>query len=306
MGPARKYDRIINEPIPFLLWQQERPSEAKRGGCLLVTSEVRDVRDELFSHLLHTQVTAVLTTEQDGVAVGLLEAAEAARSLGLKGDVLAKDGSVVKAGQPLLRVQGTPKGVVMTEDIVIGIIAKPSGIATAARAAAEAAGGTVEVVAGAWKKVPPECKKAFRTAALLGGLRTRIAEHPFVYLDKNYVRILGGVVQALEAARRMEGRTLVVQLKGETGPIDEEAVEAAHAGAAIVMIDTGNENDLREVICRLEKEGLRRSVKVAFAGGIRIEDIGRIGALGADIVDIGTAIVDAPMMQLRFDVISVS
>ncbi|MBC7223617.1 MAG: hypothetical protein H5T59_04970, partial [Anaerolineae bacterium] len=44
-------------------------------------------------------------------------------------------------------------------------------------------------------------------------------------------------------------------------------------------------------------------VQVAFAGGIRLEDIPALADLGLHILDIGTAIVDAPLLEVRLDVV---
>jgi nicotinate-nucleotide pyrophosphorylase (carboxylating) len=46
-------------------------------------------------------------------------------------------------------------------------------------------------------------------------------------------------------------------------------------------------------------------VRVAFAGGIRLEDIPELADLGIHILDIGAAVVDAPLLDMKFDVIGV-
>lgn len=265
-----------------------------------------DLRDDIFRDLAGVRVTAVLTVEQDGVVAGIEQAAEAAEKLGLRVGILAGESTMVSAGQTLLSVEGSPKAVVMAEESIIGAIAKTSGIATAASAAARAADGSVEIVVGAWKKLPVEIRGLCRTAAALAGIRTRISHLPFVYLDKNYVRIFGGVGRALNAVRDLEGYIRVVQLRGEIAPIGLEAIEAAEAGADIVMVDTGRVADLREAVAALERIGLRGRIKVAFAGGVEIGHIPALKAAGADILDIGTAVVDAPMLGLKFDVVRVA
>lgn len=269
-------------------------------------AESRDIRDDIFRSLPRVRVAAVLAAEQDGIIAQVTMAAGAARDLGLGVDVLAKDGARVTAGQAILRVTGSPKAVVMAEDLLIGMIAKPSGVCTAAHAAMRAAGGRVEIVAGAWKKLPLEIRRSCRGAAAQAGIRTRISERPFIYLDKNYVRIFGGVAPALAAVKDLEGYLRVIQVKGETAPVAQEALTAARAGAEIVMVDTGRAEDLRIVHRCLAENGVRNLVKLAFGGGIRIEHIEALIAAGADILDIGAAVVDAPMLGLKFDVCGVT
>ena len=116
--------------------------------------------------------------------------------------------------------------IARAEEILIGALSKASGIATRARQALEFAGTDLTVVCGGWKKMPHEIKGYIREAVRDGGLVSRMADQPFVYLDKNYVRMLGGIEQAIRAVASLTD-TVVVQIRGETAPIEEEAVQAA-------------------------------------------------------------------------------
>ena len=53
----------------------------------------------------------------------------------------------------------------------------------------------------------------------------------------------------------------------------------------------------------LREQGLRRKVKIAFGGNIKIEDLKKFREFPFDIVDIGKAIVDAPLLDMRMDII---
>ena len=153
--------------------------------------------------------------------------------------------------------------------------------------------------------MPIEIKDHIRRAVLDGGINVRILPKPFVYLDKNYVRMLGGIKRAIQAALPLE-RAVVIQVRGETNRIGNEAVEAAKTGAKVIMVDTGRQKDAGDVIQALEEKDLRHQVRVAFAGNIVLGELGRISRLGLDIVDIGKAILDAPCLPMRFDVIGVA
>jgi len=189
------------------------------------------------------------------------------------------------------------------EDILIGIIAKASGVATAARKAVNVARGKTRVVCGAWKKMPIEIKDLLREAILIGGVGIRLVDKPFIYIDKNYVRMFGGIRQALEAVKYLYDRVKAVQVRGEFKDITEEALEALRYGADIIMVDTGNIKDLERVCKTLEKAGLRNNVQIAFGGNVKIEQVPEIAEKGADIVDIGKEIIDAPLLDLKLDVL---
>lgn len=219
-------------------------------------------------------------------------------------EVKVMEGEKVQNDDLICLIKGSPKELAMAEEITIGSLAKPSGIATAARKAVEEGGGELKIVSGAWKKQPFEIKEIVKNAIQVGGAEVKMADDPFLYLDKNYVRMFGGVERVLEKASEFSDRNIVIQVRGETENIGEEAVLAAKNNADVVMIDTGMINDIEKVINALEDKNLRKEVQVAFAGGVTLENICDIKETGADAVDIGREIVDAPMLDFTLDVIS--
>ena len=155
--------------------------------------------------------------------------------------------------------------------------------------------------------MPMEIKEMVRQALRDGGVGVRISDAPFVYLDKNYVRILGGVKSAIEQALALK-RLVVVQIRGETKAINEEAIDAVHAGAGIIMVDTGRWEDAAEVIKILKERELRSQVRIAFAGDISLDEreLESLSELELDAIDIGYAILDGACLPMRFDVIEVA
>jgi len=148
-------------------------------------------------------------------------------------------------------------------------------------------------------------KDMIREAVVVGGASYRIEPNPFVYLDKNYIELLGGIKKSLESVSHLNKCTKVVQVKGRYGDIASEGCEAVEAGANIVFVDTGKPDDIRLVAERLLHLGLRNKVKLAFGGGVNIETIGELKTLDIDILDIGRQIVDAPILDMRLEIIDV-
>jgi nicotinate-nucleotide pyrophosphorylase (carboxylating) len=131
----------------------------------------------------------------------------------------------------------------------------------------------------------------------------RLIEEPFVYLDKNYVRMFGSIREIVERARQVDGRTVVVQIRGDTDIITKEASEAFRAGAGVLMVDTGKIADLLSVVAAARSEGFREDVRIAFAGGVTGLTLDDVIAASADIVDVGRSVIDAPLLDFRFDVL---
>jgi nicotinate-nucleotide pyrophosphorylase (carboxylating) len=264
---------------------------------------MRDLRDEILKSVTGKKITASIISDDDGIVAETGVAAEEAKRLGLVLEKIIDKGSQVTGGDEIARFHGSPKQVVMAEDILIGLIAKPSGIATAAGEFVKKAGQRPKIVCGAWKKMPGSLKDTIRRAVVTGGAHCRISQSPFVYLDKNYLTILGGIKESLEAVENLTDHIKVVQLKGRYDTIAKEACEAVEFGASILFIDTGLQSDVELVVKELNHLGLRGKVNIAFGGDIRLGDIDELKTLDIDILDIGRQIVDAPLLDMRLDVV---
>jgi nicotinate-nucleotide pyrophosphorylase (carboxylating) len=261
-----------------------------------------DVRDVLFAGLQGRHFPFRITAGEPGMLAGGGKILARAAELGVLSATAAADGTTFEPGETLFSGRGDAWQVARSEEQLIAVIAKTSGVATAAARLAAQAGPRARIVCGAWKKVPFEVRADLRSAAATGGVGTRILECPFVYLDKNVVRMTGGIGSAVRRAVGEPGRAVVVQLRGETAPIADEALEAAAEGAEVLMVDTGAIADLARV-ARLGAAGrLGSRVRIAFAGGVASTNLDSVLDAGATIVDVGRAILDAPMLDLRLDV----
>ncbi|MGW8320962.1 MAG: hypothetical protein ACWGSD_05350, partial [Thermodesulfobacteriota bacterium] len=101
-----------------------------------------DLRDEIFRTADGRKVTGVILADDAGIVAETNRAADESKRVGLNLEAILEEGSEVRPGDEIARFSGTPKQVVSAEDVLIGLMAKPSGIATAARAfVTRAAGG---------------------------------------------------------------------------------------------------------------------------------------------------------------------
>jgi nicotinate-nucleotide pyrophosphorylase (carboxylating) len=262
----------------------------------------QDIRDLIFRKVENKKYLAHISAQGEGVFSGAGWLKKACKNLKIDLKNWKENGVRIRPSEVVATLEGSAKQIAMGEEELVGWVSKASGIATAAWKARKAAGRNLKVVSGAWKKMPLPIKELVRQAIADGGIKYRIAEKPFLYLDKNYVRILGGVEKTLHSVKALKGHTLVIQLKGEKRGLLREAALAAKQGAGIIMIDTGKKEDIERVDSMLRKKGLRECVQIAFGGNIRIEDLNELKKMPIEIVDIGQAIVDAPLLDMRLDI----
>ena len=262
----------------------------------------QDIRNRIFRHLEGRKYVARISSEGEGVVSGIEWLRTACIRLGIDLKGCRKSGTRIRRGDIIAVIEGRAKQLALAEEELIGWISKASGIATAARRARKAAGKRLQIVSGAWKKMPPPVKELIRQAALDGGIQYRISRKPFLYLDKNYLKMFGGVQEALDAVRHFGPYVNVVQLKSKGKKLIEETALAARGGAGILMIDTGRRMDVERVDRFLREQRMRQKIRLAFAGNIRIGDLHTLKKMPLELVDIGKAIVDAPLLDMRMDV----
>lgn len=242
---------------------------------------------------------AVVRSTEPGMVAGLgfVDPANAPAAAG-QWNVIARDGERVAAGQVLIELAGTASELGVAEDYVLGSLGFASGIATRADVFARAAPRSMTVSCGGWKKLPLALKPLLRCGLAAAGVLPRLVAGDFIYVNKNAVRLLGDVRAAIEAGLRLQHGPVAVQVRSAA-----EALDAVHAGATIVMVDTARLEDLAAAHDALRCAGKRDRVTLAFGGGVRLEDLVPAREAGADAVDVGRAILQAPLLDLRLEVL---
>ncbi|SHI55132.1 nicotinate-nucleotide pyrophosphorylase (carboxylating) [Dethiosulfatibacter aminovorans DSM 17477] len=264
---------------------------------------MKDIRDDIFEEILHSKFIANLVSENEGIIAGSSYALDQAKDIGIDLKFNFCDGDRIKEGDIIGEIIANPKGMAIAEERIIGTVAKYSGIATAAKTAVDTAKGKVKIVAGSWKKMPPQMKVGVRHAVNLGGAFFRITEEPMIYLDKNYIKMLGSIPYALEAVKDKIDYVKVIQIKGKDFSVEEETVMALENYCGIIMVDTGDINDLKKCIDTVKRLGQRNKVEIAFAGNVKIDHINIYTDMDLDILCIGKEIVDAQLLDIKLDVI---
>jgi nicotinate-nucleotide pyrophosphorylase (carboxylating) len=256
-----------------------------------------DIAQRLFA-TVDGQYRAVVETTEAGLIAGLrFVDPEAVPASAGRWRLLVDEGAPVSAGTELVEIVGAAHELGVAEDYVLGPLGFAGGIATRAAAFRAAAPHGLSLACGGWKKLPHALKPLLRAGLAAAGLLPRLVEGDFVYMSKNAVTLLGGVERAIRAGMAVEHGPVAVQVKSV-----DEAMFAYRAGGRIIMVDTGDIADLAAVNEALVGAGCRDEVHLAFGGGVRLEDLGAVRAAGADAADIGRAILDAPLLDLRMTI----
>ncbi len=222
-------------------------------------------------------------------AKGVLAGGEVAKRVflrvdpSLKIEIIIKDGARVKPGDMLAAISGTVMSIFKAERVALNFLQRLSGIATeTARFVARAQGLPVTILDT--RKTTPGLrlleKYAVRTG---GGQNHRLDLSDGILIKDTHLAALRALGMDLPGiitrAKRNAPHHLKVEIEVSTV---EEAVEAAAAGADIIMLDNMSPEEMRRA-ASLAPAG----VKFEASGGITLKNIGAAARSGVDFISIG-------------------
>jgi len=232
------------------------------------------------------QTEATVFCKEDAVVAGLEEASKVFTILGCTVKLLKEDGASVEVGTPVMQILGPGKAILKGERTALNILMRMSGIATATqKALAEARKVSQRVRVACTRKTAPGLSYFDKKAVELGGGDThRFHLDDCVLIKDNHLKLVGSVKKAVKRAKERISFTKKVEVEAENL---NQAMEAAEAGADIIMLDNMQPGEILRVLKELERKKLREKVLVEASGGITEENIKEYAKTGVDILSMG-------------------
>jgi nicotinate-nucleotide pyrophosphorylase (carboxylating) len=257
------------------------------AGGVDVTSEATIPADQ--------QATGELVARADGVVAGLAVAEEVfAATTGGDAFFAAKvtDGTRVHRGEVLGTVSGPTRRLLLAERTALNLLCRLSGIATATRQWADALAGTRTVVRDTRKTTP--LLRALEKYAVRcgGGENHRMALSEAALIKDNHVLAAGGVAAAYaKVTEAFPDVPVEIEVDDVAG-----AVEAAEAGAGLILLDNFSVDQVREAVAAV---GGRARLEVS--GGLTLESARAYAETGVDYLAVGAITHSAPILDIAFD-----
>ncbi|XP_049759980.1 nicotinate-nucleotide pyrophosphorylase [carboxylating] isoform X1 [Elephas maximus indicus] len=194
------------------------------------------------------------------------------------------EGSKLVPVAKVAEVRGPAHCLLLGERVALNTLARCSGVASAAAYAVEAARGTgwTGCVAGTRKTTP-----GFRLVEKYGLLVGGAASHRYdlgglVMVKDNHIVAAGGVEKAVRGAQRAANFALKVEVECSSL---QEAVEAAQAGADLVLLDNFMPEELHPTAAALKAQF--PSVGVEASGGITLGNLPQFCGPHIDVISLG-------------------
>jgi len=238
---------------------------------------------------------------EDGVAAGLDEVATIFRILGCEVNAIMSDGSSVSRDQTLMEINGPAKALLAGERTALNILGRMAGIATTvSKIAAQVSKVNQSTKVAATRKTLPGFGELDKKAVVLGGGDThRFRLDDCVLIKDNHLALLPSITEAVRAARSAVSFTKKIEVEIESL---EGAVEAAKAGADIVMFDNMHPEEIERCLARLSELGLREGRVYEASGGITPENVGEYAASGVDVISMGSLTHSVRALDVKLEI----
>lgn len=228
---------------------------------------------------------ARLLIKENGIISGLRVAREVFSVVdpSLTVEILLSDGDRVKYGDIALTVAGRVQPILRAERIVLNIMQRMSGIATATAQYTELVKDTPAHITDTRKTTPGMRaleKKAVRTG---GGVNHRMGLYDMIMLKDNHIDYAGGIAPAIRRTQEyLRKHCLNLKIEVEARNIKEVNEILDTGGVDRIMLDNFNIADTREAVALIAGR-----TETESSGGITLTNVRDYALCGVDYISIG-------------------
>jgi nicotinate-nucleotide pyrophosphorylase (carboxylating) len=251
----------------------------------------------------NTVIEADVVVKEGGIASGIEEALVLCESLRLQAKALRHDGTRVKPETPILHITGDARTLLSAERTLLNLLSRMSGIATATNNLVRKV-ASYETCVACTRKVAPGLGYFDKKAVLHGGGDShRVHLDDMVLIKDNHIRIVGNVTKTVRKTREAASFSKKVEVEVSSA---QHALQAAKAGADVIMLDNLSPKKVKEASQMLAREGLRAKVILEASGGIDDQNIVEYAKAGVDVVSIGEITHSPKALNMSLEVVKVA
>jgi nicotinate-nucleotide pyrophosphorylase (carboxylating) len=203
------------------------------------------------------------------------------------------DGVRLRKGQSVAVIRHNARVILACERLILNIMQRMSGIATATRHYVDAVAGTKATILDTRKTVPGLRildKWAVRCG---GGTNHRLDLSDGILIKNNHIDLAGGAVEALQRALSRRSSSLPIEVEVRS---QEEFEQALQHGAEAILLDNMTPAQVRQAVERVAT--LDRKVPLEASGGINLQNVRQYAETGVDFISIGALTHSVPAVNL--------
>jgi nicotinate-nucleotide pyrophosphorylase (carboxylating) len=241
---------------------------------------------------------------ENSVIAGVEEALVLLELAGCNGVAKAQDGDRVRAGSVILTARGPVRGLLGVERTLLNLLSHMSGVATSTAdlvtISDKESRGKVRIACT--RKTLPGLRYFEKRAVEVGGGDThRLRLDDAVLIKDNHLKLAGSIIDSVRKAKKKTSFTKKIEVEATT---PDQAVEAAEAGADIVLLDNMTPKEVERSVSLLRANGLRDRIVVEASGGIRKENLASYAKTGVDVISVGAITNSSPAIDMSLEITS--
>jgi nicotinate-nucleotide pyrophosphorylase (carboxylating) len=284
---------------------------------MLIEAQIKQIVDHaLAEDLVWGDVTteALVPSDQQGIASiiakeqGILAGIDVVKKVfhqvdpGLRMDVLLEDGTRIKASDVIARVEGKVANILKAERVALNFLQRLSGIATETNRYVEAVEGLPVHIMDT-RKTTPSLRVLEKYAVRVGGGENhRMNLGDGILIKDNHLAALRSrglsLKEIIARTQQNAPKRLKIEVEVKTVP---EALEAAEAGADIVMLDNMSLGDIRQAVKMIHGRAL-----IEASGGITLDKVRAVAETGVDFISVGALTHSVKALDISLEVESPS
>jgi nicotinate-nucleotide pyrophosphorylase (carboxylating) len=215
----------------------------------------------------------------------------------LKVEVLINDGAKVKPGDIIATIFGNVISILKAERVALNFLQRLSGIASqTAQFIAKTKGLKVKITDT--RKTTPGLRLLEKYAVRIGGGQNhRFHLGDGILIKDNHLAALRALGMSLKdiVAKAKQNAPNGVKVEVEVNSI-QEALDAAEAGADIIMLDNMGPDEMRQVVNSLPSQ-----VKIEASGGITLANVHAVAMAGVDFISVGALTHSAKSLDISLE-----
>ncbi len=245
---------------------------------------------------------AEFISRQTGISAGI-DCARLAMSLmdpQVRFETLLPDGSAIRRGDVLARVEGNARAILAAERVALNLLCHLSGIATLTSHYVATVNDLATKIACTRKTLPGLRGLQKHAVKCGGGHNHRYGLDDAILIKDNHIAICGGVSAAMERAKAGVGHTMKIEIEVDSLAQLKEALPFA---PDVLLLDNFTLDMYAEAVKLAHDKSLGGKTILEASGGVNLDTVRSIAEAGVDVISVGALTHSAPVFDIGLDAV---